>query len=114
MPADLDQRMQHFRENLLHCVRHGEDNCLDGTDKGLLHLQELSSRAAALEDLQLSSWPAVFLGELKVQPTKGKKELWRPGMVAENKEMRQVLKHELQEIQQLLANRILDRLNYII
>jgi ATP-dependent helicase/nuclease subunit A len=107
IPVEIETWMRRFRDEMLSCVQHGADNCREAQDKGLQHLLDLRRRLAGLEDLQLSSWPAVFLGELKIYPTRGKREYWRGDSGDQNKAQRKKLQEALTKIQQHLANRVL-------
>jgi ATP-dependent helicase/nuclease subunit A len=107
LPADLEGEMRALRDAMLQCVHHAEASCNDPDDLGLVKLRQLAARLAGLDEVETSSWPGIFLQELTLAPTAGRKEAWRPGEAARSKQMRVALRDRLAVVRQHIADELL-------
>jgi ATP-dependent exoDNAse (exonuclease V) beta subunit len=104
---DLSELMQALRRDTEACLRHAQEFCHDAQDKGFVQLREIARRLQVLDDLEPSSWPVVFLQELRIRPQAGRRDHWSPGAAEHNKAMRAELQQQLALLRQSIANGVL-------
>lgn len=106
-PHDLEAKMRAVWKAVRQCREHAEAFCRDPEDKGLRDVRRLARRLEALDELAVASWPAVFVPELRVSVTAGRRDAWAPGAADENKARRLRIQQQLADLRQALADGVL-------
>jgi ATP-dependent exoDNAse (exonuclease V) beta subunit len=107
LSRDLEQQMRAVWTAVRDCREHAEAFCRDPEDRGLLDVQRLARRLDALDELALASWPAVFVQDLRVNATAGRRDSWAPGAAVENKARRLRIQQQLVDVRQAVSDGVL-------